>query len=228
MDFVVWIIVIACIVSAVNRKGKKQAKRPPQAPSGSTQPIRRQQPGGQEVSGAGAQLLSQAMNAAVTSAAAGGAAWAKKLAEAMREDDFEEPPEVKAEPGHSHQGVHQPLEDSGEGGFSPQSQWIERRVEPAEAVSPEMADPCRATASRAADPCRAAIPVAGKAGRRPGALGLEGGENLLSAHRATRRSGSVSQMRQGQGVLTVDSQALRQGILWSEILNRRGGRRSIH
>lgn len=217
MDFVVWIIVIACIVSAVNKKGKKQAKRPPQAPAGSTQPIRRQQPGGQEASGAGAQLLSQAMNAAVTSAAAGGAAWAKKLAEAMGEDDFEEPPEVKAEPGHSHQGAHQPLEDSGEGSFSQQSQWMEKRMGPAEAPSP-----------KTADPCRAAIPAAGKARRRPGALGLEGGENLLSAHRATRRSGSVSQMRQGQGGLTVDSQALRQGILWSEILNRRGGRRSIH
>ena len=122
MDFVVWIIVIACIVSAVNRKGKKQAKRPPQAPSGSIQPIRRQQqPGGQEASGAGAQLLSQAMNAAVTSAAAGGAAWAKKLAEAMREDVFEEPPEVKARP-------QPPGRPSAAGGFG------RRRLFPAEPV----------------------------------------------------------------------------------------------
>lgn len=217
MDFIVWIIVIACIVSAVNRKGKNQAKRQPQAPAGSTQPIRRQQPGEQEASSAGAQMLSQAMNAAVTNAAAGGAAWARRLAEAIGEDDFEEPPEVKAEPDHSHQGAHQPLRASGEGGFSTQSQWMEPCVLPDGAA-----------ASGAADPCRMVMPSPETLRRSPAAAELQGGESLLSSHRASRRSGSVSQMRQGQGVLKVDSQALRQGIVWSEILNRRGGRRSIH
>ena len=227
MDLIVWIIVIACIVSAVNKKGKKQAKRPPQAPSRPTpvQPPRRPEP--QAPSSAGAQLLSQAMNDAVSSAAAGGATWAKKLAEALKEDDFEEPAKVKAEPDHSHQGVHRPLADSGEGAFSSQSQWIEQRAQPAEAASPKMPDPCRATASRAADPCRAVAPTVGSVRKHAGGAPLmQGGENLLSTPRATRRSGSISQRR--QRILTVDSQSLRQGVVWSEILNRRGGRRSIH
>ena len=144
-------------------------------------------------------------------------AWARRLAEAIGEDDFEEPPEVKAEPDHSHQGVHQPLKASGEGGFSTQSQWMEPCVLPDGAA-----------ASGAADPCRMVMPSPETLRRSPAAAELQGGVSLLSSHRASRRSGSVSQMRQGQGVLKVDSQALRQGIVWSEILNRRGGRRSIH
>jgi len=93
------------------------------------------------------------------------------------------------------QGQHVPLAPSGEGVYQEEGSHEHDQ--------------------RQADSCRAVAPVATPAAD----------EEMIAVHRAVRKAGSVAEQRAARRQLTLTAESLQQGIIWSEVLNKRGGRR---
>ena len=93
------------------------------------------------------------------------------------------------------QGQHVPLAPSGEGVYQEEGSHEHDQ--------------------RQADSCRAVAPVATPAAD----------EEMIAVHRVVRKSGSVAGQRAARRQLTLTAESLQQGIIWSEVLNKRGGRR---
>ena len=96
------------------------------------------------------------------------------------------------------QGQHEPLQPSEEGTYPAGVQEEHEQSQ--------------------ADSCRAVTPTLGSAMPVEDVIG----------RRAVRKSGSVTGQRAAHSALSLTPQSVQQGIIWREILNRRGGRGNIH
>jgi len=103
-----------------------------------------------------------------------------------------------AQPAWPPQGGHTPLAPSGEGFYGTEGLHMHDEEQ--------------------ADSCRAVSPVAEPLAE----------EDRMTVRRAVKRAGSVTGQRAARKTLAITPQNLQQGIIWSEILNRRGGRGNIH
>jgi hypothetical protein len=136
---------------------------------------------------------------------------ARPVAPLPAADRFEEPEEQKDDPEHSHEGYHEPLEESGEGEALEESSSEEGPQRTRDAAAALAADPCRVVRLADYRPAEGTLDLTGLPAR--------------TIHRASRRSGSVARSREDTRRLIVNSDGLLQGVLWTEILNKRGGRK---